>query len=81
MFFTAQTGAVKSRCCIEAVANAENWSKGGANYTEINTCIRTEQFSRMFEAQDSRKKLYYNVLGLCVRWGFPALKPNSSGKL
>ncbi len=60
MFFTAQTGAVKSRCCIEAVANAENWSKGGANYTEINTCIRTEQFSRMFEAQDSRKKLYYN---------------------
>jgi hypothetical protein len=23
----------------------------------------------------------YNVLGLCVRWGFPALKPNSSNKV
>lgn len=22
-----------------------------------------------------------NVLGLCVRWGFPALKPNSSTNL
>lgn len=22
-----------------------------------------------------------NVQGLCVRWGFPALKPNSSNKL
>ena len=25
--------------------------------------------------------LAYNVRGLCVRWGFPALKPNSSNKL
>ena len=60
-FFTAQTGAVNSRCCIEAVANAKNWLKGGANYTGVNPCIRTEQVSRMFEAQSSRKKLYYNV--------------------
>ena len=59
-FFTAQTGAVNSRCCIEAVANAKNWLKGGANYTGVNPCIRTEQVSRMFEAQSSRKKLYYN---------------------
>jgi hypothetical protein len=58
------TGAVNSRCCIEAVANADNWSKGGANYTGVNPCTRTEQVSRMFEAQDTPQKIYYNVFGL-----------------
>jgi hypothetical protein len=27
------------------------------------------------------EKITYNVFGLCVRWGFPAPKPNSSNKL
>ena len=27
------------------------------------------------------EKIAGNVFGLCVRWGFPALKPNSSNKL
>lgn len=28
--------------------------------------------------EESEKKRILNVLGLCVRWGFPALKPIDS---
>ena len=66
-FLRGSTGAVNSRCCIEAVANADNWSKGGANYTGVNPCTRTEQVSRMFEAQDTPQKISANVSGVYVR--------------
>ena len=57
-------------------------------YQKSNGCNADKEgwkFFKTFFYPNAQSKhvcpLAYNVIWLCVRWGFPAPKPNSSNKL